>query len=93
MDAENLAAKLISKKKYLIIESEQFRFKQFISDISSQDIKAHNNDIKQYVVFEIGYQIKQQIEFRVQVIIYNEYELFLADLPGICQFYNWVPTN
>lgn len=41
---------------------------------------ARNNDIKQYVVFGIGYQIKQQIEFRVQVIIYNEYELFLADL-------------
>jgi hypothetical protein len=33
-------------KEFLILESEQFRFKQFISDISGQDIKAHKNEEK-----------------------------------------------
>ena len=28
------------EKEYLIIESEQFRFKEFISDLSGQDIKS-----------------------------------------------------
>ena len=36
-------------KEYLIIESEKFRFKQFISDLSGQDIKNHNNNIEQAI--------------------------------------------
>jgi hypothetical protein len=31
------------EKEYLVLESQQFRFKQFISDISGQDIKAHED--------------------------------------------------
>jgi len=31
-------------KRCLILERDQYRYQQFISDISGQDIKSHNND-------------------------------------------------
>ena len=35
------------KKNCLILDKEQYRYQQFISDIAGQDIPAHNNDPKE----------------------------------------------
>jgi ribosomal protein S16 len=33
-----------TKKRILVLDSEEYRYRKSISDISGQDIKAHNND-------------------------------------------------
>ena len=44
MGCAAFGGKIHREKQYLIIESEIFRFKSFVSDLSGQDIKAHNDD-------------------------------------------------
>lgn len=36
-------------KKCLILDSQKYRYQRFCSDISGQDIEAHNNNMKQLV--------------------------------------------
>ena len=36
--------KPLTRKKFLILEKEKFRFKKALSDISGSDIRAHNSD-------------------------------------------------
>ena len=36
--------KKFAKKKFLILEKEQYRYQRVLSDISGNDVKAHNND-------------------------------------------------
>ncbi|MCT4562374.1 MAG: hypothetical protein N4A41_13475 [Crocinitomicaceae bacterium] len=45
MGAIEFRSKKQKDNKYLIIESDKFRFKQFISDLSGQDIRDHKNTV------------------------------------------------
>jgi hypothetical protein len=38
------------KKKCLIIDTQQYRYQKFISDISGQDVEAHNNQPEKVVI-------------------------------------------
>jgi hypothetical protein len=39
----------LSEKKFLILEKEQYRYQEVISDISGNDIKAHKNEPEQVI--------------------------------------------
>jgi len=41
--------KKYASKKFLILEKENYRYQKVISDISGNDIKAHNNDPEQMI--------------------------------------------
>lgn len=92
--AMEFGGRLHKDKKYLIIESEQFRFRQFISDLSGQDIQAHSNDpdeaikcIRNWLSKKARYAIPSAS------IIIEEYNTFLENLPALCQASNWKPDE
>lgn len=75
-----------SKKRTLILDSEQYRYRQFISDISGQDIRAHGGNPENAI---------RQVRDWLQAIsrrsglagggeIVDRYRRFQADLPDIC---------
>jgi hypothetical protein len=44
LGCKRFGARNQSNKRILILDSEQYRYRQFISDISGQDIRAHGGD-------------------------------------------------
>jgi hypothetical protein len=81
-------------KEYLIIESELFRFKQFISDLSGQDIKSHKNDPTEAIKCIRNWLSKHTTEtIPSPGIIAKEYQEFLSDLPLLCKDNNWIANE
>lgn len=80
-----------SKKQYLILESEKYRFKIFISDISGQDIKEHKDDPK-IVVKQVRNWLSTKTGDTIPSgsIIYKEYEEFKEALPDLCTVNQWI---
>lgn len=80
--------------KYLIIESERFRFKQFISDLSGQDIKEHKNEIESAIKIIRNWLAKKTTESLPSPSnIFKEYQKFQADLPSLCVESSWIPEE
>lgn len=71
------------KKNCLILDREQYRYQKYISDISGQDIHAHENDPQK--VISIVRNWLRNASRRVTIpggnVIWNHYELFRKDLP------------
>jgi len=66
-------------KMCLIFDKEKFRFQEFISDISGQDIKAHSNNYKE-IITEIRHWINSlgiNINLPGSVAIISNYESYL----------------
>jgi hypothetical protein len=76
-------------KEYLILDSENFRFKAFISDISGQDIKSYHS------TETIIRRIRDWLSNKTKAVlpsakfIHYEYHLFLKDLPKLCKRNKW----
>lgn len=76
--------------KYLIIESEKFRFKQFISDLSGQDIRDHKDtDEGAIKIIRNWLASKTTEKIPSASIIISDYKKFLADLPDLCEENMW----
>ena len=79
-----------AKKEYLILDSENFRFKSFISDIGGQDIKSYTT------INTVVAKIRDWLSNKTEEIIpsakfiNDEYAKFLADLPELCENNKWV---
>lgn len=79
-----------AKKEYLILDSENFRFRTFISDIGGQEIKSYTSistiisKIRDWLSNKTG-QIIPSAKF-----INAEYTDFLKDLPEMCNNVKWV---
>ena len=73
-------------KKYLILEKDRYRFQQFISDLSGQDIQNHNNDYKD-AMRAIRNWLSALTKEAVPSpsIIVKEYDDFLTSLPDLCK--------
>jgi hypothetical protein len=80
---------LHSKKEYLILDSESFRFKTFISDIGGQDIKSYTS------IDSVIKRIRDWLSNKaIEIIpsakfISEEYSKFLEDLPELCRQSKW----
>ena len=74
------------KKRCLILDREQYRYQQFISDISGQDIKAHNNDPER--VIAIVRDWLRNASGRTTIpgghVIWSRYQAFITVLPEMC---------
>ena len=81
-------------KEYLIIESERFRFKQFISDLSGQDIKNHNNNVND-AIKAVRNWLSKKTNDKIPSASYigKDYMCFKDDLPELCQTNNWNPVE
>lgn len=76
--------------KYLIIESEKFRFKQFISDLSGQDIRDHKDTDEGAIKIIRNWLAKKTSEkIPSASLIISDYKRFLIDLPDLCEENMW----
>jgi hypothetical protein len=78
------------QKEYLILDSENFRFKSFISDIAGQDIKSYTST--DTVIRRIRDWLSNKITNVIPSakFINDEYLKFIADLPELCDNNNWI---
>jgi hypothetical protein len=73
------------QKRCLILDTEEFRYQKFISDIAGQDIHDHGNDLEQLV-----YKVRDFLRSNGSHIsggsqIYGEYRQFESDKGPLCR--------
>lgn len=74
-------------KRCLILDSERYRYQQFISDIAGQDIHAHHDDCTELIRAVSAWLRDQGRDPKVPggKTIAGEFTMFLARLPAICR--------
>lgn len=74
------------QKKILILDTEQYRYQKFISDISGQDIRAHANSASQAITCIRNFfsNFSGQRTIPGGKSINNRYQQFQLALPGLC---------
>ena len=87
LGCKRFGAKNQSKKRTLILDSEQYRYRQFISDISGQDIRAHGGEPERAIRAVRDWL--QATSKRQGLVgggeIIEHYRRFQVDLPTICR--------
>jgi len=75
------------KKSCLILDRDPYRYREFISDISGQDIQAHNNDPRKAVTIVRNWlrRASGRITIPSGDIIWEHYQEFIEALPKMCQ--------
>jgi hypothetical protein len=74
------------KKSCLILDTEQFRYQKFISDIAGQDIQAHQNSQRVIIrVVRDWLHIYSKQLIPSGSIIWLRYTTFKKDLPLLCR--------
>ncbi len=77
-------------KKFMVMDSEPFRYQKFISDINGQDIKAHDlkeEKIIQHVRDFLATSSRKQLAGSEYLL--QQYTLFRSQLFAICQQLKW----
>jgi len=78
-------------KKILVMDSEQARYQQFISDLLGYDIAEHHQDLNTLVTkvrnFLANHTERESIAGGAYIA--GRLQLFLQDLPGYCQTAHW----
>lgn len=77
-------------KSCLILDSEQYRYQIFLSDIAGQDIRSHGNDPSKVISIVRDWLSSQnkEVSYPGGKAISNRYFLFRFDLPKICKELN-----
>jgi hypothetical protein len=75
-----------SKKRTLVLDTDQYRYRNFISDIAGQDIRAHGGD-PQRAIWEVRDWLRlaskrNTLPGGAEVI--RRYHAFRSELPAIC---------
>jgi hypothetical protein len=90
LGAKKFGTGLHKKKNCLILEKEQYRYQEYISDISGQDV-YHHNDNPEHVVKQIRDWLANTSE-RISVPssqnIWLRFLKFKDDLPQMCESVN-----
>ena len=86
LGARRFGGKRHGDKSCLIMDTNQFRYQKFISDISGQDIKAHQNDPRRAVGLVRGWLNDASGRKTIPggAMIWGRYQNYLADLPDLC---------
>lgn len=77
----------IKNKSLLILDKEQYRYQQYISDIAGQDIRAHNNcerTVIKCVRDWLHSESKGTAQLPGGAYIANRYAQFTTELPALC---------
>lgn len=95
LGAKKYGSKKDKSKICLILDREEYRYQAFISDISGQDIKSHNND--QYMIIPIIRDWLRNSSGRLTIpggaSIRSRYEFFETELPDLCSVLKLEPDN
>ncbi|MFY7998022.1 MAG: hypothetical protein ACOVSW_05420 [Candidatus Kapaibacteriota bacterium] len=81
-------------KNYLILDSKDFRYQAFISDLGGQDIKSHG-DTSEGVIRCIREWLgsKRKHELPHASFLQNDYNSFQEALPELCETKKWTPAE
>lgn len=84
------------EKVSLILDVEPYRYQEFISDISGQDVDGHNNSEEELIKIVRNW-LSLEVDPRYIVpggeMIFQRFQHFLSALPDICKKLNWNPAN
>jgi hypothetical protein len=76
------------RKRSLVLDTEQYRYQKFCSDIAGQDIRAHNEDPSRLIA-AVRAMLSTALGGRAKLPgpakIYDRYNRFRGDLPAISQ--------
>ena len=80
------------RKKCLILDTEPYRYQQFISDIAGQDIQAHNDapELTVKVVRDWLRNVSRRETIPSGSVIWERYQNFVGNLPQMVQEYQYV---
>ncbi len=81
---------LLSQKRCLILEKEEFRYRRVLSDISGNDIKAHENKPEK-LVRQVRNWIQTQGDRRISsfTVIWLRFNEFYAEFKHMCEKYQY----
>ena len=82
-------------KKCLVLDSEPYRYQQFISDIAGQDIQAHSNAPEEIVAVVRNWlrTASRRRTIPDGSIIWGRYQDFMRDLPQMAQIWQLNANN
>lgn len=85
------------EKVLLVLDVEQFRYRDFISDIAGQDLKAHRAEPAE-VISVVRNWLRLELDPKLVITpggpaIYDRYIRFQATLPAICTMLSWDIDN
>ncbi len=82
------------KKSVLILDREQYRYRDFISDLAGIDIHSHGGDVLQ-AVREVREWLVNASRRRLMssARLVEQYEAFMADLPDMAHAEGFDPDN
>ena len=88
-------ARQASNRSCLVVDREQYRYQKFISDISGQDIAAHNNDPETAIRIVRNWLRSSQTEGAVPggAHIWKRYQRFRRRLPNMCSGLHLRPSE
>lgn len=95
LGAKRYGPSLQRGKACLILDSERFRYQQFLSDISGQDIRAHHNDPRSVIRVVRNWLQSQsgRRSFPGGAAIWADYVLFQEELPKLLVALRLVPEE
>ncbi len=75
------------RKKCLILDTERYRYQQFISDIAGQDIQAHNNSSREVIMHVRNWlrNTSRRETIPSGGIIWERYQEFMEKLPQMAR--------
>jgi len=87
----------LQEKVMLILDVEQFRYRDFISDIAGQDIKAHRAEQAE-VINVVRNWLRLELDPKLVItpggaVIYERYTRFQTTLPAIAAKLSWDINN
>ena len=95
LGAKKFGAEEQKKKKGLILDTERYRYQQFISDIAGQDIQAHNDAPK--IIVTVVRNWLRSASRRETIpsgsIIWESYEEFTEKLPQTAREARLIPEE
>ena len=95
LGAKKFGAEAQKGKKCLVLDSEPYRYQQFISDIAGQDIQTHNNASEE-IVKVVRNWLRTASKRRTIPdggIIWERYQDFMRDLPQMAQIWQLDANN
>ena len=97
--AKTFGGRRHSNKNCLVLDSKPLRYRQTLSDISGQDIQAHQEDYREVIVLVRNWlaQFDKEVLLPGDVPITQDFDRFIRAFPRICRragvTFNRLPFN
>lgn len=85
--AKNFGSKSLNNYNCLIVESVQYQYQKYLSDIAGHDIPAYDDDIEKLIKAIRNWlnQFELQLTLPGYTKIFNNYDKFRLDIPQMCK--------